>query len=155
MYSNILKQTSNILKHLSVLRDESDFDESSLIYGPATPFVPGVTEPDPEIPISDSEMAINSISTFPNTPEGNTRNDTVELCNTSNPNPSQAATSLVTTNGTDKRMITPRSLDTAGVVDPIQYQNAMRHINNMPRLTRYPPPVSTPTGSHSTHAYPM
>ena len=156
MYSNILKQTSNILKHLSVLRDESDFDESSLIYGPATPFVPGVTEPDPEIPISDSEMAINSISTFPNTPEGNTRNDTIELCNTSNPNPSQAATSLVTTNGTDKRMITPRSLDTARpIVDPIQYQNAMRHINNMPRLTRYPPPVSTPTGSHSTHAYPM
>ena len=155
MYSNILKQTSCILKHLSVLRDESDFDESSLIYGPATPFVPGVTEPDPEIPISDSEMAINSISTFPNTPAGNTRNETIELCNTSNPNPSQDGTNLVTTKGKDKSMITSRSLDTARVVDPIQYQNAMRPINNMPPLTRYPHPVSTPTGRHSTHAYPM
>ena len=67
MYSNILKQTSYIFKHLSILRHEDDFDDSNLIYGPATPYIPGVSEPEPEIPLRDNEVTLNSTPKF-NTP---------------------------------------------------------------------------------------
>ena len=69
MYSNILKQTSYIFQHLSILRHEDDFDDSNLIFGPATPYIPGVSEPEPEIRLRDNEVTLNSTPKFNTHPE--------------------------------------------------------------------------------------
>ena len=58
--SSILRQTSDIFRHLSILRNDDDFDDSKLIYGPATPYVQGVSEPEPDIPLRDNENSVNT-----------------------------------------------------------------------------------------------
>ena len=72
--SSILRQTSYIFQHLSILRHDDDFDETTLIYGPATPYIPGVSEPEPEIPLRDSESSLTSVPRFNRIPHGHSMN---------------------------------------------------------------------------------
>ena len=72
--SSILRQTSYIFQHLSILRNEDDFDESALIFGPATPYVPGVSEPEPAIPLRDTETSRNTRPRFNDTPQNQINN---------------------------------------------------------------------------------
>ena len=145
MYSSILRQTSYIFKHLSTLRHDGDFDETNLLYGPATPFIPGVSEPEPEIPLRDNEITVNSTPTY-NRPNKESRQETSNQPGCTTERSTLRINSMtrrtVPRNTVSENMCNNASLYRAQVESQVQYPHTALQLP-MPQLTRYPRPTSS------------
>ena len=147
MYSSIIQQTSYIFKHLSILRHDGDFDDSNLIYGPATPFIPGVTEPEPEIPLHDNEdvcRRTRSTNDEPHMPKTSTEGTISSLPRTTSEVSSRVAHNPSIQSITNVNMTQAR--------DQIQSQDIFRHPSSMPQLKRYP--TATAIRQNNIHSHP-
>ena len=144
--SSILRQTSDIFRHLSILRNDDDFDDSRLIYGPATPYVQGVSEPEPDIPLRYNENSVNtgprSNQTQHNQCASSTNNHQVHVPNRRN---NSSTTQSIPSN--NSRMNFRNDISSINVErsSQIQYQRSTQQ-QLMP-----PPPLRRFNGDNSIH----